>query len=82
MLHTDFYRTREDGVNLYKTYSDINHYIIQDQTGARYDMAIDVENSGYTYTESDEEIVDEPDVPEFPEEPEEPEGLPGTIQDI
>jgi hypothetical protein len=59
MIVTELYRTREDGVNLYKTYSDINHYIIQDQTGAKYVEAIDIENSGYTYTESYEEIVDE-----------------------
>lgn len=66
MIVTEFYRTREDGVNLYKTYSDINHYIIQDQTGAKYTEAIDIENRGYTYTESDEEIVNEPDIPEPP----------------
>lgn len=63
MIVTDFYRTREDGVNLYRTYSDINHYIIQDQTGAKYVEAIDIENRGYTYTESDEEIIIDPDIP-------------------
>lgn len=66
MIVTEFYRTREDGVNLYRTYSDINHYIIQDQTGAKYIGAIDIENRGYTYTESDEEIVDESEIPEPP----------------
>jgi hypothetical protein len=53
MIHTDFYRTREDGVNLYKTYSDDNRYVIQEQTGIQYIEAIDVENSGYTYIEGD-----------------------------
>ena len=58
MIHTEFYRTREDGVNLYKSYSDINHYIIQDQTGNEYIEAIDIEDAPYTYTESDKEIID------------------------
>ena len=55
----EFYRTREDGVNLYRKYSSINHYIIQDQTGAEYEETIDVENAPFTYTESDKEIEDE-----------------------
>lgn len=57
MVKTEFFRTREDGVNLYLTKSTDNKYIIQDQTGAKYIEAIDIENSGYTYTESDEEII-------------------------
>jgi hypothetical protein len=59
MIHTEFYRTREDGINLYKTYSDNNKYIIQDQTSNKYIDAINIENSGYTYTESDEIIKNE-----------------------
>lgn len=39
---------------LVRTYSDIGMFIIQDQTGNKYSEAIDIENSGYTYTESDE----------------------------
>lgn len=54
MIRTEFYETRPDGVNLYRTYSDTNKRIKQDQTGAVYDEAIDVENSGYTYTETAE----------------------------
>lgn len=68
MIHTEFYRTREDGVNLYKSYSDINHYIIQDYTGNKYIEAIDIEDAPYTYTESDKEIVDEEPL-EMPDEP-------------
>ena len=56
MIQTDFYMKRYDGIDLYRTYSDINHYIIQDQTGIEYEEAIDVEDSGFTYTESDREI--------------------------
>ena len=56
MIRTEFYKTRVDGVNLYRTYSDTNKRIKQDQTGAVYDEAIDVENSGYTYTETAESV--------------------------
>lgn len=56
MIKTEFYETRVDGVNLYRTYSDTNKRIKQDQTGAVYDEAIDVENSGYTYTETTESV--------------------------
>ena len=53
MIITEFYETRDDGVNLYRTYSNTDMRIRQDQTGVVYDDAIDVENSGYTYTETD-----------------------------
>lgn len=53
MVITEFYRVREDGVNLYRTYSDQNLRIQQEQTGAIYDEAVDVENRGYTYIETD-----------------------------
>ena len=58
MIRTEFYETRPDGANLYRTYSDAHKRIRKDQTGAVYDEAIDVENSGYTYTETDELIED------------------------
>lgn len=53
---TEFYKTRKDGVNLYRTYSDEDFYILQDQTRREYTEAIDIENSGYTYTETDKKI--------------------------
>ena len=56
MIVREFYKTREDGVNLYRTYSDTNHYIKQVQTGAIYSEAIDVENAPYTYKETNKEI--------------------------
>lgn len=59
MIKQDFYGTRPDGVNLYRTYSDDGHKIIQTDTGAVYDEAIDVENSGHIYAESTEQIADE-----------------------
>ena len=39
-----------------RTYSDLNKYIIQDQTGNKYEEAIDVFEATYTYTETDEDI--------------------------
>ena len=59
MLRKEFYRTREDGVNLYRTYSDENFMIRQNETGDLYDEAIDVENAPYTYTETDIPIEEE-----------------------
>lgn len=53
---TEFYRTREDGVRLVKTYSNINHYIERD--GVIYGEAIDPEDLGRTYTET-EELIEE-----------------------
>ena len=56
MVVTEFYATRKDGVNLYKTYSDANKYIRKVGTDEEYSEAIDVENSGYEYEETDKEI--------------------------
>ena len=56
MIIREFYMTRKDGVNLYKTYSDKGVYIIKQGTDEKYDMAIDVENTNYTYEETEEII--------------------------
>jgi hypothetical protein len=61
MIQKELFMTRKDGVNLYKTYSDEDFYIIQNETKCKYVAAIDVENASYTYSESDEKI-------ELPEE--------------
>lgn len=63
MLKTEFYETRFDGVNLYRTYSDEDYKIRQIETGNIYEEAIDVENSGFTYEETDEKIEPTPDLP-------------------
>ena len=59
MIINEFYTTRPDGVNLYRTYSDAGLYIRQEQTGAEYAEAIDVEGSGMTYVETDSPVVEE-----------------------
>ena len=56
MIVKEIYRTRKDGVNLFRTYSDANMMILQNETGVAYSEAIDVENAPYTYTETDKPI--------------------------
>lgn len=51
MIKKEFYRTREDGVNLYRTYSDLELPIRQIETGIEYDEAIDIEGVYYHYEE-------------------------------
>ena len=55
------------GENLIRTYSDEGFYIIQNETGAKYEEAVDIQPLRYTYTETDEPI----EVPEEEGEPEE-----------
>lgn len=50
--------TRDDGVELIRTYSDSGMKIRQVQTGVIYDEAVDIANL-YTYEETDERV--EPD---------------------
>lgn len=61
---TEFYRTREDGVRLVRTYSDTNHYIQRD--GVVYGEAIDPEHLGRVYTETDE-LIEELEEEEYAE---------------
>ena len=56
MIKTDFYLTRADGVNLYKTYSDEGFKILKLGTEEIYDYAIDVEGFSYEYKETGEVI--------------------------
>jgi hypothetical protein len=58
MIIKEFCETRFDGVNLYRTYSDEGVYIVQNETGAEYAEAIDVEGAPYTYSETDKPIED------------------------
>ena len=56
MIKREFFKTRKDGVNLYKTYSDEGYRIIQIETGNIFDEAIDIEDAPYTYEETNEKI--------------------------
>ena len=59
MIKKEYYKTRKDGIKLFKVYSDIGNYIIQIPTWRKCKIAIDVENAYYSYTETDEKIVEE-----------------------
>ena len=55
MIVREFYRTRqEDGVNLYRIYSDDGKDIRKVGTDEVYAEAIDVEGAPYTYEEYEE----------------------------
>lgn len=56
MIVKEFYLTREDGIKLFRTYSDQDFYIKQIETGAIYDNAVDIESSTFTYEETDKMI--------------------------
>ena len=56
MIIKEEYRTREDGVRLYRTYSDIGNYIRQVETNVIYAEAIDVEGALFTYEETEDKI--------------------------
>ena len=53
MIIREFFETREDGVNLYRTYSDQGFMVRQIETGILYSEPIDIEDAPFTYEESD-----------------------------
>ena len=55
MIKKEYYKTREDGVELYRTYSDTGHKIKRVLTGITYGEAIDV-SENVEYEEVDEYI--------------------------
>lgn len=57
MIVTKYYKTRDDGVVLNRTYSDIGMMIERD--GVRYSEAIDPEELNRQYVETDEPVTSE-----------------------
>lgn len=55
-IKKELYKTRTDGVNLYRFYSNANHYIRKIGTDEVYIEAIDVETASYEYEETNVEI--------------------------
>lgn len=55
----EFYKTRADGVNLYRTYSTEGFKIKKLGTNEVYDEAIDVEGAPYWYGETEEKVEEE-----------------------
>jgi hypothetical protein len=56
MVVKEFYEKREDGVSLYRTYSDKGFYVLQNETGIEYAEAIDVEDAPFTYSETNHKL--------------------------
>ena len=57
MIIKEFLETREDGVNLYRRYSDKGVMLRQVETGILYGEPIDIESAPFTYEETDELIA-------------------------
>lgn len=68
MLVREFYETREDGVNLYKTYSDENKFIRKVGTNEFYEDAIDIEDTPNEYMETNEIILSKEEEMQYREE--------------
>ena len=62
MIIKEFYRTRDDGVNLYRTCSTEGLQIRKVGTDEIYDEAIDVENTHFEYEETDILIEEDADI--------------------
>lgn len=56
MIQKEFYRKREDGVKLFRTFSTENKYIKKVGTSEEYSEAVDIEGAPYEYEETDREI--------------------------
>ena len=56
MIKREFYKERNDGVKLYKTYSDESYRIQKVGTNEIYDEAIDVFPIQYNYEETSEKV--------------------------
>ena len=50
-IKKEFVAETADGVKLYRTFSDENRKILQNETGIVFDDAVDVENAVFTYSE-------------------------------
>lgn len=64
MIKHEFYCRRKDGIELYKTFSDEDYYICQEDTGNIYEAAIDLSDTTHTYIETEDKIPRKDDEPE------------------
>lgn len=53
MLVKEYYKTRTDGVDLFRTYSDKGAQIHKIGTDEIYDEAVDIEGTSYVYEETE-----------------------------
>ena len=63
MIVKEFFKTRMDNVNLYRTYSDAKYFINKVGTDEVYTDAIDVEGAPYEYVEINELIPEDKEEP-------------------
>lgn len=56
MIVKEYYRTRNDGVSLYRTYSNEGKQIKKVGTDEIYDEAIDIADAPFEYEETDTPI--------------------------
>ena len=61
MIQKEFYKTREDGIDLYQRKSDKDVKLLQVETGRMYDDPVDIEPCPYTYEETDIPIDSQPE---------------------
>lgn len=59
MIIREYFKTRNDGVRLFRTYSDQGYIIKEVETGIKCIDAVYVESVNYTYVETDEKIISE-----------------------
>ena len=59
MIQREFFMTREDGMDLYRTYSDEGFMILQVETGIMYGEAVDPADVERAYEETDIPIEEE-----------------------
>ena len=59
MIVTEYYRTREDGVELFRTYSDANKYVKREGSNVKYEEIVCEKERCSGIVESEEEIVHE-----------------------
>ena len=64
MIKKEFHSTRKDGVKLFRTYSDQYLKIKKVGTDEVYSEAIDIENAGFEYEETEIHIQDDTDIKE------------------
>lgn len=53
----EYFETRDDGVKLYRKYSDENKFIRKKGTNEFYEEAVDIEDTPYEYIETNETIL-------------------------
>ncbi len=59
MIRNEFYTTREDGVKLYRTFSDFGMMLRKNDSDELYAEAIDVEGCDFSYSETDIPITED-----------------------